>query len=75
MNEIFVMTGTVTYAMKAKALLNSLGYKSEVFKSDMLDKRYGCGYGVKVATGDAGSVTSLLSKNGIKVLGIRVNGR
>lgn len=73
MNSVFVMTGTVTYALRAKNILNAEGYKAEVMKASALDKKYGCGYGVRLKADDTSRISKILSNNGIKVLGIRVN--
>jgi hypothetical protein len=73
MNSVFVMTGTVTYALRAKNILNDEGYKAEVVKASALDKKYGCGYGVRLRADDTSHISKILSNSGIKVLGIRVN--
>ena len=47
MTETFIITGTVTYAMRAREILNRQGFKAEVAKNSSLGSAYGCGYGVR----------------------------
>ena len=72
MKEIFVITGTVTYAMKAKEILLSNGYFAEVKKWNDKTGKYGCGYGVKVAKIGADEARKILLENGVKIVDIIV---
>ncbi len=65
----FIITGTVTYAMKAARILKQHGFHAEALKSTALGEGYGCGYGVRVR-GSIEAAEALLRKNGVKILGI-----
>ncbi len=69
MSKLLIVTGTVTYAVKAKDVLVRKGYKAYVERSTARD-RIGCGYGVSV-TGDKNEIMELLVKSGIKILSVK----
>lgn len=72
MKEIFIITGTVTYAMKAKDIFTNNGYFSEVKKWNDKTGKYGCGYGVKVTKIGLDEAKTLLLKNGVKIVDVIV---
>lgn len=55
---------SVTYAMKAKTLLNNMGYYCEIERQDR-NTRTGCGYILRVRD-DPQLISDILEKNGIK---------
>ncbi len=69
MERLLIVTGTVTYAVKAKDVLVRKGYKAYVERSTAKD-RIGCGYGVTV-TGDKEEILRHLINAGIKVLSVK----
>lgn len=69
MNQYVFSTGTVTYALKAKTLLQRKGFKAYVERSSAPDRK-GCGYGV-VVTGNVSAAEELLRQAGIKILDIK----
>ena len=75
MTETFIITGTVTYAMRAREILNRQGFKAEVATNSSLGSAYGCGYGVRLRGGDPGAAIGILKRNGVKVLGTGGGGR
>lgn len=72
MKEIFVVTGTVTYALRAKEILAKNGFSADVKKWNDKSGKYGCGYGVKLRKADVTEIKELLQKNGVKILDVIV---
>lgn len=68
MEKHLIVTGTVTYASKAKDLLLSYGYNASV-KRITGGKNTGCGYAVSVG-GDIDEIEQILRENNIKILSI-----
>lgn len=68
MNTHIIFTGTVTYASKAKELLQRKGFKANI-KRITGSKNTGCGYAV-VVTGDINEAERILRENHIKILSI-----
>lgn len=62
--------GSVTYAMKAKRLLNSRAVFAEVIRADSRGTG-GCGYGVAVNCRELDSAVSIIKNAGIRILGGR----
>ncbi len=62
--KIFVITGSVTYAMKAVDILRTKHYPATVKRIEENRNRIGCGYGVITEK----SALPLLKKSGIKIL-------
>ena len=69
MEDIFVFTGTVTYAMRGADALKRNGYKAEVRRRK--GDGYGCGYGIYIKNADIDEVIGSLTENGVKILGTR----
>jgi len=59
-----VIVGSVTYAMKAKDLLQKKGYKAYIERKTKENKS-GCGYGV-VTNGDKEKIEKILRENNVK---------
>lgn len=72
MKQHFIVTGTVTYAMKGKNVLQDNGFKAEVKRARNLGKNYGCGYGISVI-GDIETALRLLKQNGVKFIEVADN--
>ena len=72
MKGIFVITGTVTYAMKAKEILAKKGYFADVKRWNDKTGKYGCGYGVQVTNITPNEAKSILIEKGVKVIDIVV---
>lgn len=68
MKKTLLMVSSVTYAIKARDLLTSHGYRSYIETTPGHLDKVGCGYSVSV-TADADNAERLLIENGIKVLG------
>lgn len=68
MGHYVVSTGTITYAIKGRDLLRSLGYKAYVERRLSGIGSKGCGY-VIVFEGNPEKAKAALSKAGIKILG------
>lgn len=68
MDKHLIVTGTVTYASKAKEILLRNGFKASL-KRVTGGKNTGCGYAVSVV-GDIEPAERLLRENNIKILGI-----
>ena len=64
MTYTLIALSTITYAMKAKRLLNNMGYYCEIEKTPKTLSP-GCGYSIRVKD-DSDIITSILSKNGIQ---------
>ena len=72
MKETFVITGTVTYAMKAKEILAKKGYFADVKRWNDRTGKFGCGYGVKVTNILPDKAKAILIENGVKVIDVVV---
>ena len=64
MTYTLIALSSITYAMKAKRLLNNMGYYCEIEKTPKTLSS-GCGYSISVKD-DSDIITSILSKNGIQ---------
>ncbi|MBO5577166.1 MAG: DUF3343 domain-containing protein [Ruminococcus sp.] len=62
MKKILITMTSVTYAMKAKKLLNAMGIYCEIERTPKI-KGSGCGYSIRVK--DPAAVTARLDKLGI----------
>ncbi len=65
--EIFVITGSVTYAMKALDLLKKKKIPAKLKRQQNNENRIGCGYGVETYSG----ADEVLKQNGIKILAVK----
>lgn len=63
MTYTLITVSSVTYAMKAKTVLNNSGRYCEIERQDK-NTRTGCGYVIRVRD-DPELICSILSKNGI----------
>ena len=70
MQEYIIVTGTVTYAIKAKEVLRKNGFSANVIKISEKDSNIGCGYAVNFK-GDIDKAIELLEKYSVKVLKIK----
>lgn len=64
----FLIVSSITYAMKAKAELESRGIACKVEKIKNVAALGGCGYGVKVSKGLSNAAKRFLTIAGIKVI-------
>ncbi|MBQ6825497.1 MAG: DUF3343 domain-containing protein [Clostridia bacterium] len=69
MKKYLIVTGTVTYAVKGKVILNRKGFKAKVEKLTEIKSNQGCGYAIAV-TGDIEKIRELLISSGVKILEI-----
>ncbi len=69
MGNKLLLVGSVTYAMKGKELLLKHGISATVEKTPKRAGVAGCGYGI-VPEGSADRAEDILSKHGIKVIGV-----
>ncbi len=63
MTYTLIAVSSITYAMKAKRLLNNMGYYCEVEKTPK-NMSTGCGYSIRVKD-DPEMISGILTKNGI----------
>lgn len=66
MGKPLIMVSSVTYAMKAKQILNSFGIRSEIERTK--DMKKGCGYSLYVPK-NTDEAEKILRENNIKILG------
>lgn len=64
MTYTFIAVSSITYAMKAKKLLNGMGYFCEVEKTPK-GLSTGCGYSIRIKD-NQDVILAILKKNGIK---------
>lgn len=67
MNKLIVKVGSVTFALKAKDILQNRGIKSQIKKTSNPSKGEGCGYSVIVPDA-SDSVIGILRLSGIEIL-------
>lgn len=73
MKRYFIITGTITYAIKCRDALRRSGYKAELKRTVNSGGNVGCGYGV-VTVSDLDEIKSILSDYGIRYLQIQGEG-
>ncbi|MDD4699884.1 MAG: DUF3343 domain-containing protein [Oscillospiraceae bacterium] len=71
MKSYFIITGTVTYALRGRDVLRKKGYSAIVKRIQHKYNNAGCGYGI-IISGDVERASQLLRENGIKILGTEV---
>lgn len=71
MQKFMIVTGTITYAMRARDVLRRKGIEARVEKPPKLKSSMGCGYGVTVS-GNIENITQILSDSGVKIISIEV---
>lgn len=64
MKYTLIAVSSITYAMKAKRLLNGMGYYCEIEKTPK-NLSSGCGYSIRVKDG-SDVITGILKNNGIE---------
>lgn len=69
MKKYFIITGTVTYAMMGRDVLQKYGYTAWPRRAQHKAPDMGCGWGIWVQADPAAAV-ELLKKQGVKVLGV-----
>lgn len=65
MNTITINTDSVTYAIKAKKLLERSGIVAALIKSDTAGKKDGCTYGVRIESSRFYDAALILKNGGI----------
>lgn len=65
MNKIIITTESVTYAIKARRLLFSVGIPSKLIKIDASLSERGCTHGVMISERDFLSAAKILRDNGL----------
>ncbi len=71
MNCKFLAVSSVTYALKGKSELAAFGIQSSVQKLEELSDTSGCGYGIRVNSGDSTKALGVLKKAGIGVISVK----
>lgn len=66
----YLIVNSVTYAMKAKAVLKSRGIDCKVEKVKNVPVLNGCGYGLKINEGVVGIASRYVGLSGIKIVDI-----
>lgn len=69
MKEYFIVTGTITYAMKAKDILRKNGFYAVVQKLALGEENIGCGYAVLIK-GNVEKALEILKNAEVKILKI-----
>ncbi len=69
MQEYFIVTGTITYALKAKDILRKNGFYAVVQKLSLPEGNIGCGYAV-LTKGSPEIAMEILKKAEVKILKI-----
>ncbi len=69
MQRYIITTGTVTYAIKGKDILNRKGFKAKTQRIMSGKGSAGCGYAI-IVEGDIERATAILRDAGIKILQI-----
>ncbi len=67
MRYTLIAVSSITYAMKAKRMLNNLGYYCEIERTPK-NLATGCGYSIRVRD-DPEMISSILDRNGIAIKG------
>ncbi len=67
MQNYFIVTGTVTYAMMGQDLLLRQGFSARAGRAQKPIPHTGCGWGIYIKADPAPAV-ELLRQNGVKVL-------
>jgi hypothetical protein len=70
MKRYFIITGTVTYAIKGRNILRSMGYTSEIRRLTDISGNVGCGYGVYTNC-EPLKAKEIFAANGIKFLSVK----
>ena len=65
MNKTIITTDSVTYAIKARRLLSSIGISSKLIKIDALLSKTGCTHGILIKENDFLSTVKVLRDNNI----------
>ena len=65
MEQCILTVGTVTYAIRARKLLSSLGIRARLVKSTRSGGMGGCVYGVEIPTADMTLAADALKRAGI----------
>lgn len=66
MKNLMIKVGSVTYAMKAKSILQQYGMRAKVIKTAGAKKNEGCGYSVSVENPKQ-NVGEILRRAGVAV--------
>ena len=66
----YLIVSSVTYAMKARAELESHGILSKIEKIKNIKNTGGCGYGIAVSAKDLNFAVRILNNAGIGVLDV-----
>lgn len=64
-----IVLSSVTYALRAVDILKENSIPANLTRSSAVKKIRGCGYGVAVKAENYEKTLSLLSENGIKIIG------
>ncbi len=70
MNSKFLVVSSVTYALKAKNMLESAGIPTRLTRSDDMKASHGCGYGITVSEHDARNAVKQLRSKGLRVIDV-----
>ncbi|MEE0265283.1 MAG: DUF3343 domain-containing protein [Acutalibacteraceae bacterium] len=69
MQRQFIMVSSITYAMKAKAILKDYGIYADIIKTPKYSHNARCSYSLIIYR-NADKAIALLNKNNIEILGI-----
>jgi len=65
MSDVKIVIGSITYAMKAKKIVNEHGITASVVKYEGLQHR-GCSYGIRIRYEQYMNVVGILNEHGIR---------
>jgi len=68
--EKTMVLSSITYAMQASRLLDNCGIYTELTRSPAVQKLKGCGYGLIIDDYNIIEARKILSKSGIRILGV-----
>ena len=75
MNSVFLVFSSVTFALKAKNVLEEKGIRGKVEKLKEISVASGCGYGVKIDMQNKVDALRVLKRYNIKIIDVVYGGR
>ena len=73
MAQTTVIVSSITYAMKGQRILESRGFRSYIDRDVKAYGKYGCGYCIRITSGDPKKAVELLREHQIKIKEVVTN--
>ena len=70
MSRLYILTGTITYALQGREMLRKNGFSAELKRQPGGLERVGCGYGISTVGNDQ-QIETLLRQSGVKIIEIQ----